>query len=257
MFWYTPHTSHFLRACYFRVFFEDTKSAKIWSMQIIGVLQLYIPNLELQCLSCACQYNSFLFAGWMWEPLMPVSSALFKLFWLKSWPLCICCYFQFVSTFLQTVKSLMAEWLERASQWHEMCYHNLEIISLNPGGIELGVYSTSVLWRTWTKTIFQWKTFVLHISIKRCWVCIEKNYFKMYWKQPSLMVRHRFLHEKWGMAVISRTGTSRMIIFSRDFLSPEHGCAQHDATLFTPYCHGHSFILEVGMVCCLVLLMLG
>ena len=51
-------------------------------------------------------------------------------------------------------KSLMAEWLEQASQWHEMYYHDLELMSLNPGQVELGVHSTYVLCRTWTKDIF-------------------------------------------------------------------------------------------------------
>ena len=49
----------------------------------------------------------------------------------------------------------MAEWLEQASQWHEMYCHDLEVMSVNPsrGQVELGVHSTSVLSRTWTKNI--------------------------------------------------------------------------------------------------------
>ena len=47
----------------------------------------------------------------------------------------------------------MAEWLEQASQWHEMCCHDLEVMNSNPGRAELGVLSTSVLSRTWTKNI--------------------------------------------------------------------------------------------------------
>ena len=39
----------------------------------------------------------------------------------------------------------MAEWLEQASQWHEMYCHDLEVMSLNPSQNELGVCSTSVL----------------------------------------------------------------------------------------------------------------
>ena len=38
----------------------------------------------------------------------------------------------------------MAEWLEQMSQGHEMCGHDLEVMSLNPGQVELGVHSTSV-----------------------------------------------------------------------------------------------------------------
>ena len=49
------------------------------------------------------------------------------------------------------VKTLMAEWLEQVSQWHELYCHDLEVMSLNPSRIELGVRSTSVLCCTWTK----------------------------------------------------------------------------------------------------------
>ena len=45
----------------------------------------------------------------------------------------------------------MAEWLEQASQWHEMYCHDLEVMSSNLGRVELGVRSTSVLSRTWSK----------------------------------------------------------------------------------------------------------
>ena len=48
-------------------------------------------------------------------------------------------------------KSLMAKWLQQASQWHEMCCHELEVISLNPSWDELGVLGTSVLSRIWIK----------------------------------------------------------------------------------------------------------
>ena len=50
-------------------------------------------------------------------------------------------------------QSLIAEWLEQASQWHEMYCHDLEVISSNPGQVELGVRSVSVLSRAWTKYI--------------------------------------------------------------------------------------------------------
>ena len=33
----------------------------------------------------------------------------------------------------------MAEWLEQASQWHEMYCHDLEVMSSNPGRVELEV----------------------------------------------------------------------------------------------------------------------
>ena len=44
----------------------------------------------------------------------------------------------------------MAKWLEQVSQWHEMYCHDLEVMSLDPGQVELGVCSTSVLSDTWT-----------------------------------------------------------------------------------------------------------
>ena len=43
----------------------------------------------------------------------------------------------------------MAKWLEQASQWHEMYCHDLEVMSSNPGWVEIGVLSISVLSRTW------------------------------------------------------------------------------------------------------------
>ena len=36
-------------------------------------------------------------------------------------------------------KSLMAKWLEQASQRHEMYCHDLEVMSSNPGWVELEV----------------------------------------------------------------------------------------------------------------------
>ena len=42
----------------------------------------------------------------------------------------------------------MAKWLEQASQWHEMYCYDLEVMSLNPSRVKLGVLATSVLSRT-------------------------------------------------------------------------------------------------------------
>ena len=42
----------------------------------------------------------------------------------------------------------MPEWLEQASQRHEMYCYDLEVMSSNLGQVELGVRSTSVLSRT-------------------------------------------------------------------------------------------------------------
>ena len=50
--------------------------------------------------------------------------------------------------------SLMAEWLEQASQWHEMYCHDLEVKSSNPVRVELEVRRTFVLSRAWTKNIY-------------------------------------------------------------------------------------------------------
>ena len=48
----------------------------------------------------------------------------------------------------------MAEWLEQPSQWHEVYCHDLEAMSSNPGWVELGVRSTSVLSRTRIKILY-------------------------------------------------------------------------------------------------------
>ena len=50
-------------------------------------------------------------------------------------------------------KSLMTEWLEQASQWHEVYCHDLEVVSLNPGRVKLGVHSTSLLSCTWARNV--------------------------------------------------------------------------------------------------------
>ena len=33
----------------------------------------------------------------------------------------------------------MTKWLEQASQWYELYCHDLKVMSLNPGRVELGV----------------------------------------------------------------------------------------------------------------------
>ena len=55
----------------------------------------------------------------------------------------------------------MAEWLEQASQWHEMYCLDLEVMCSNSSQIELGVHNTSVLSTsvqscTLTKNIIDW-----------------------------------------------------------------------------------------------------
>ena len=66
----------------------------------------------------------------------------------------------------------MAEWLEQAPQWHEVCCHDLEVMSSNPGRVELGVLSTSVLSRTWTKNIT--KSLVVEDGHLRDMKCTKK-----------------------------------------------------------------------------------
>ena len=49
----------------------------------------------------------------------------------------------------------MAKWLEQASQWHTKCtvmiWRSTQVMSSNPGRVELGILGTSVLSHTWTK----------------------------------------------------------------------------------------------------------
>ena len=80
----------------------------------------------------------------------------------------------------------MAEWLEQASQWHEMYCHDLEVMSSNPGQVELGVRSTSALTRTWTKH----KATAFNASIKRLnlrcnFVLNSKQSDKKVWKNNN------------------------------------------------------------------------
>ena len=57
-------------------------------------------------------------------------------------------HFNFPQNSVVVSRSLMAKWLEQASQRHEMCCHDLEVMSSNPSGAELEVLGTSVLSRT-------------------------------------------------------------------------------------------------------------
>ena len=47
----------------------------------------------------------------------------------------------------------MDKWLEQASHWHEMYSHDLEVMSLKTGWVEIGVLSSSALSGTWSKNI--------------------------------------------------------------------------------------------------------
>ena len=63
---------------------------------------------------------------------------------------------------LDYLKSLMAAWLEQASQWHESFCHDLEVMSWNPSRVELGVLGTSVQSCTWIKITIL--TFITHTN---------------------------------------------------------------------------------------------
>ena len=73
---------------------------------------------------------------------------VFQLFWLLTSHIVHCtCYTN--NAIYNAGKSLMAKWLEQASLWHEMYCHDLEVMSLKPGRVELGVRSTSVLTKSY------------------------------------------------------------------------------------------------------------
>ena len=77
--------------------------------------------------------------------------------------------------------SLMAKWLEQAPQWHEMYCHDLKIMTSSPGLVKLGVRSTSVLSRTWSKitigpmliceNVLFPHTFPWHITLLKILIC--------------------------------------------------------------------------------------
>ena len=59
---------------------------------------------------------------------------------------------------------LMAEWLEQASQWHEMYCHDLEVMSSNPGWVELVSvqYFLKSLMAKWLEQASQWHEMYCH-----------------------------------------------------------------------------------------------
>ena len=77
---------------------------------------------------------------------------------------------------MSACKSLMAKWLEQASQWREVCCHYLEVMSSNPSQVELGVRSTSVLSCTWTKNHLFTEVFHKLVGLTfpyECWTLLE------------------------------------------------------------------------------------
>ena len=92
-------------------------------------------------------------------------------------------------TWGDSTKSLMAKWLEQASQWHEMYCHDLEVMSSRTDLAdlaELGMRGTSVLSGTWTKHLCQQ----------------DSNIYRMlFWRDKStnmtLWIFKEFSFERW------------------------------------------------------------
>ena len=69
----------------------------------------------------------------------------------------------------------MVKWLEQASQWLEMYCHDLDAMSSNPAQAELGVRSTSVLSRTWTKHNMRWIAWLDQFKIHVLWYALMRT----------------------------------------------------------------------------------
>ena len=75
----------------------------------------------------------------------------------------------------------MAKWLEQGSQWHEMYCHDLEVMSLNPAWVELGVRSTSFLNHTWTEHIIKLLKLRREKNLTSAWVIIKVSGHQHKW----------------------------------------------------------------------------
>ena len=64
--------------------------------------------------------------------------------------------------YIPCLKTLMAKWLEQASQWHGMYCHDLKVMSSSPSRVELGVRGTSVL----SRCVLEPKILLYHIPHK-------------------------------------------------------------------------------------------
>ena len=84
-------------------------------------------------------------------------------------------------------KSLRAEWLEQASQWHEMYCHDLEVMSLNPSRVKLGARCTSVLSHT-----------LIKIINGRIW-----DAFRCLYHEFMRAVSHKHHHLIWGQICVA------------------------------------------------------
>ena len=133
----------------------------------------------------------------------------------------------------------MAKWLEQASQWHEMYCHDVEVMSSNPGRIELGELGTSVLSRTWSKnkmglnkksvitqSINQFLYFLTGVDIwkdDKQWSKTPVNYKKEITLAPDI---HKVTFLNIGLYRVLRNN-----LYTRWFL-PSKAISCHDKYLF-------------------------
>ena len=89
-------------------------------------------------------------------------------------------YVHVIGKSILNLKSLIVEWLEQASQWHEMYCHDLEVMSWNRSRVELGVHSASVLSRTWTNNIKGNSTMSWSISLCS-WFVVNTSLHITWW----------------------------------------------------------------------------
>ena len=111
-------------------------------------------------------------------------------------------------------KSLMAKWLEQASQWHDIYSHDLEVMSLKPGRVELGVLGTSVLSHTWIKIKLVLSYLILDSSTTLCRQQVEEN---VYFYSPWLVSSHflcSHIAVEFGLSCTSQPSAGRWLSLS-------------------------------------------
>ena len=105
-----------------------------------------------------------------------------------------------------SVRSLIAKWLKQASHWHEMYCHDLEFMSSNPGRAELGLHSSSVLCRTWSKNITTLSWSMLRHTLfiaTHCKICIKGNHPEPA-PIPKNILKQHFYYEYWHLYCYQR-----------------------------------------------------
>ena len=95
-----------------------------------------------------------------------------------------------------SLRSLIALWLQQASQWHEMYCHDLEVMSLNPDRVKLGVRSTSVPIHTRTKDV---KVSRKHLSYQKN---VKWAWTLLYSMQAQSSVAIKYAQTKKSMGVL-------------------------------------------------------